>query len=101
MRRRHWKRPPTPSMRGCYEESPAQYKERLARELAERIAQDRRNEAARRAALTPEEREREDRAEAETMARLAANWEQEKIRREERERENWARRNDPYSTFGT
>jgi hypothetical protein len=72
-----------------------------AKRQADAIAECHAREQARRAALTPEEREREDRAEAEIMARLAANWEQEKARRAEREREYWARRNDPYNTFGT
>ncbi|MGO9463344.1 MAG: hypothetical protein ACLQVF_04175 [Isosphaeraceae bacterium] len=101
MRRRRWQRPPKPSMRGCYEESPAEYRERLDRELAERIAEDRRAEAARRAALTPEQREREDREQTEAEARNRARRQREIAEAEERERERWQRRNDPFSTFGT
>jgi hypothetical protein len=88
-------------MRGAIEISPEQYAAELEQALNERIAAERDAEAARRAALTPEARQREDRAAADLQAHMAANWEKEKARRAEREREYWAKRNDPYSTFGT
>ncbi len=37
---------------------------------------------------------------ARTDARIDADWEKEKARRAEREREYWAKKNDPFSTFG-
>jgi hypothetical protein len=101
---RHWRKPPP---RPFYhpetgrELTRAEQTAYWAKLQADRIAEARAKEAARRAALTPDERDAEDRQAAEREAHHAAWKAEEEARREARERERWAARNDPYSTRGT
>jgi hypothetical protein len=99
--RHRYQRPPRTMMRGNVEMSPAKQKDYWQKLVDDRIAAANAAEAARRAALTPEERAAED-AEVERVKANVKELAQREIQRKrEREEEERRRRTDPYSTFGT